>query len=61
MVAFGDFRSGAQIPLRERVATPSITRIAGGAHTQSRPVTAIGSHVQLDTRSPPQRLPRLRE
>ncbi|MQM01395.1 hypothetical protein Taro_034160 [Colocasia esculenta] len=35
------------------VATPSITRIAGGAHTRSRPVTAIGSHVQLDARSPP--------
>ncbi|MQM23621.1 hypothetical protein Taro_056688 [Colocasia esculenta] len=28
-------------------------RIAGGPHTRSRPVTAIGSHVQLDTRSPP--------
>ncbi|MQM07849.1 hypothetical protein Taro_040690, partial [Colocasia esculenta] len=35
------------------VATPSITRIAGGAHTRSRPVTAIGSRVQLDARSPP--------
>ncbi|MQM21896.1 hypothetical protein Taro_054943 [Colocasia esculenta] len=43
------------------VATPSITRIAGGAHTRSRPVTAIGSRVPLDARSPPQRLPRLRE
>ncbi|MQL82989.1 hypothetical protein Taro_015467, partial [Colocasia esculenta] len=43
-------------------ATPSITRIAGGAHMRSRPVTAIGSRVQLDARSPPQeRLPRLRE
>ncbi|MQL78202.1 hypothetical protein Taro_010643 [Colocasia esculenta] len=29
-------------------------RIAGGAHTRSRPVTAIGSRVQLDARSPPQ-------
>ncbi|MQL82266.1 hypothetical protein Taro_014735 [Colocasia esculenta] len=29
-------------------------RIAGGAHTQSRPVTAIGSRVQLAVRSPPQ-------
>ncbi|MQM22237.1 hypothetical protein Taro_055287 [Colocasia esculenta] len=36
------------------VATPSITRFAGGAHTRSRPVTAIGSRVQLDARSPPQ-------
>ncbi|MQL82981.1 hypothetical protein Taro_015478 [Colocasia esculenta] len=36
------------------VATPSITRIAGGAHTRSRPVAAIGSRVQLDARSPPQ-------
>ncbi|MQL81761.1 hypothetical protein Taro_014222 [Colocasia esculenta] len=54
MVAFGDFRSGAQIPLRESVATPSITRITGGAHTRSHPVTAIGSRVQLDARSPPQ-------
>ncbi|MQM23624.1 hypothetical protein Taro_056691 [Colocasia esculenta] len=54
MVAFGDFRSGAQTPLRECVATPSITRIAGGAHTRSRPVTAIGSRVQLDARFPPQ-------
>ncbi|MQL73669.1 hypothetical protein Taro_006033 [Colocasia esculenta] len=36
-------------------------RFAGGAHTQSRPVTAIGSRVQLDARSPPQRLPRLRD
>ncbi|MQM22640.1 hypothetical protein Taro_055694 [Colocasia esculenta] len=36
------------------VATPSITRIAGGAHTRSRPATAIGSRVQLDVRSPPQ-------
>ncbi|MQM22516.1 hypothetical protein Taro_055569 [Colocasia esculenta] len=36
------------------VATPSIMRIAGGAHTRSRPVTAIGSRVQLDARSPPQ-------
>ncbi|MQL89659.1 hypothetical protein Taro_022241 [Colocasia esculenta] len=35
-------------------ATPSITRIAGGAHTRSRPVTAIGSRVQLDARSAPQ-------
>ncbi|MQM14183.1 hypothetical protein Taro_047112, partial [Colocasia esculenta] len=43
------------------VATPSITRIGGGAHTRSRPVTAIGSRVQLDARSPPQRLPRLSE
>ncbi|MQL95071.1 hypothetical protein Taro_027751 [Colocasia esculenta] len=43
------------------LATPSITRIAGGAHTRSRPVTAIGSRVQLDARSPPQRLPRLCE
>ncbi|MQM15175.1 hypothetical protein Taro_048113, partial [Colocasia esculenta] len=61
MVAFGDFRSGAQIPLLERVATPSITRIAGGAHTRSHPVTVIESRVQLDARSPPQRLPRLHE
>ncbi|MQL79087.1 hypothetical protein Taro_011524 [Colocasia esculenta] len=37
------------------VATRSITRIAGGAHTRSCPVTAIGSRVQLDARSPPQR------
>ncbi|MQM15660.1 hypothetical protein Taro_048608 [Colocasia esculenta] len=29
-------------------------RIAGGAHTRSRPITAIGSRVQLDARSPPQ-------
>ncbi|MQM21521.1 hypothetical protein Taro_054563 [Colocasia esculenta] len=36
------------------VATPSITRIAGGAHMWSRPVTAIGSRVQLDARSVPQ-------
>ncbi|MQM20956.1 hypothetical protein Taro_053986 [Colocasia esculenta] len=36
-------------------------RIAGGAHTRSRPVTAIESRVQLDARSPPQRLPRLRD
>ncbi|MQL77316.1 hypothetical protein Taro_009729, partial [Colocasia esculenta] len=36
------------------VATPSITRIAGGAHMRSRPVTAIGSRVQLDVRSHPQ-------
>ncbi|MQM22482.1 hypothetical protein Taro_055534 [Colocasia esculenta] len=35
------------------VATPSITRIAGGAHTRSCPVTAIESRVQLDPRSPP--------
>ncbi|MQM23095.1 hypothetical protein Taro_056156, partial [Colocasia esculenta] len=31
------------------------------SHTQSRPVTAIRSRVQLDARSPPHRLPRLRE
>ncbi|MQM22979.1 hypothetical protein Taro_056039 [Colocasia esculenta] len=43
------------------VATPSISRIAGGAHKRSRPVTVIGSRVQLDARSPPQRLPRFRE
>ncbi|MQL87275.1 hypothetical protein Taro_019821, partial [Colocasia esculenta] len=36
------------------VATPSITRISGGAHKQSRPVTLIGSRVQLDARSAPQ-------
>ncbi|MQM22081.1 hypothetical protein Taro_055129 [Colocasia esculenta] len=36
------------------VATPSITRIAGGAHMRSRPVTAIGSRVQLDAISPPE-------
>ncbi|MQL78758.1 hypothetical protein Taro_011201 [Colocasia esculenta] len=36
------------------VATPSITRIAVGAHTRSHPVIAIGSRVQLDARSPPQ-------
>ncbi|MQL82667.1 hypothetical protein Taro_015150, partial [Colocasia esculenta] len=36
------------------LATPSITRIAGGAHTRSRLVTAIGIHVQLNARSPPQ-------
>ncbi|MQM23755.1 hypothetical protein Taro_056822 [Colocasia esculenta] len=36
------------------VVTPSITRIAGGSHTRSLPVTAIGSRVQLDARSPPQ-------
>ncbi|MQM23890.1 hypothetical protein Taro_056960 [Colocasia esculenta] len=35
------------------VATPSITRIAGGVHTRSSPVTAIKSRVQLDARSPP--------
>ncbi|MQL83524.1 hypothetical protein Taro_016015, partial [Colocasia esculenta] len=35
------------------VATPSITRITGGAHTRSHPVTTIGSLVQLDARSPP--------
>ncbi|MQM22574.1 hypothetical protein Taro_055628 [Colocasia esculenta] len=35
------------------VATPSITRITGRAHTRSRLVTAIGSRVQLDARSPP--------
>ncbi|MQM23035.1 hypothetical protein Taro_056096 [Colocasia esculenta] len=29
-------------------------RITGGAHTQSRPVTAIGRRAQLDVRSPPQ-------
>ncbi|MQM05343.1 hypothetical protein Taro_038155 [Colocasia esculenta] len=45
MVAFKDFRS---------VATPSISRITVGAHTRSRPVTVIGSRVQLDARSPPQ-------
>ncbi|MQL78233.1 hypothetical protein Taro_010623 [Colocasia esculenta] len=39
------------------VATPSIMRIAGGAHTQSRLVTAIGGRVQLDMRSPPQSPP----
>ncbi|MQL72889.1 hypothetical protein Taro_005261 [Colocasia esculenta] len=39
-------------PLRSN--TPSITRIAGGAHTRSRPITVIGSRVQLDVRSPPQ-------
>ncbi|MQM21847.1 hypothetical protein Taro_054892 [Colocasia esculenta] len=39
------------------VATPSISRTAGGAHTRSRPVTAIGSHVRLDARSPPQNFP----
>ncbi|MQL77043.1 hypothetical protein Taro_009450 [Colocasia esculenta] len=39
------------------VATPSITRIAGGAHTRSRPVTAIVSRVQLDARTPPQFIP----
>ncbi|MQL82995.1 hypothetical protein Taro_015475 [Colocasia esculenta] len=54
MVAFGDFLYGAQIPLRERVATPSVTRIAGEAQSRSRPVAAIGSRVQLDARSPPQ-------
>ncbi|MQM23209.1 hypothetical protein Taro_056272, partial [Colocasia esculenta] len=55
MVAFGNFRSDAQIPLREcGLATPSITRITGGPHTRSRPFTAIGSRVQLDARSPPQ-------
>ncbi|MQM12101.1 hypothetical protein Taro_045012 [Colocasia esculenta] len=36
------------------VATPSIVRITGGAHTVSRPVTVIGCRVQLDSRSPPQ-------
>ncbi|MQL84491.1 hypothetical protein Taro_016997, partial [Colocasia esculenta] len=35
------------------VVTPSITGIAGGAHTRSRPVTEIGSRVQLDSRSAP--------
>ncbi|MQM23118.1 hypothetical protein Taro_056180 [Colocasia esculenta] len=43
------------------VATPSIMRMAGRTHTRSRPVTAIGSRVQLNARSPPQRLHRLRE
>ncbi|MQM23712.1 hypothetical protein Taro_056778 [Colocasia esculenta] len=37
------------------LATPSITQIIGGAQTRSRTVTAIGSRVQLDARSPPQR------
>ncbi|MQM22571.1 hypothetical protein Taro_055625 [Colocasia esculenta] len=36
------------------LGTPSITRIAGGGHTRTRPVTAIGSRVQLDARSHPQ-------
>ncbi|MQL78321.1 hypothetical protein Taro_010761 [Colocasia esculenta] len=36
------------------VATPSITRITGGAHIRSRPFTVIGSRVQLVARSPPQ-------
>ncbi|MQL95380.1 hypothetical protein Taro_028047 [Colocasia esculenta] len=36
------------------VATPSITRITGGPHTRSCPVTAIGSRVQIEARSPPQ-------
>ncbi|MQL75854.1 hypothetical protein Taro_008242 [Colocasia esculenta] len=52
-------RTAREAPIQNRhidpvVATPSITRIAGGAHTRSRPVTAIGSRLQLDARSPPQ-------
>ncbi|MQM09345.1 hypothetical protein Taro_042217, partial [Colocasia esculenta] len=43
------------------VVTPSITRIADGAHTRIRPVTAIGSRVQLFARSRPERLPQLHE
>ncbi|MQL82526.1 hypothetical protein Taro_014994 [Colocasia esculenta] len=36
------------------VATPSITRIVGEAHTRTRPVTAIRNRIQLVARSPPQ-------
>ncbi|MQM23080.1 hypothetical protein Taro_056141 [Colocasia esculenta] len=50
MVAFGDFRSDS-LDYANRWRSP---------HTEP-PVTAIGSRVQLDARSPPQRLPRLRE
>ncbi|MQM15177.1 hypothetical protein Taro_048111 [Colocasia esculenta] len=58
MVASGDFWSGAQIPLRsDSLDYANRWR----CHTRSRPVIAIGSRVQLDARSPPQRLPRLRE
>ncbi|MQL92114.1 hypothetical protein Taro_024732 [Colocasia esculenta] len=48
-----------QTPLRSNghnfllVAPPSITRIAGGADTRSRPLTEIGSRVQLGSRSSP--------
>ncbi|MQM02245.1 hypothetical protein Taro_035015 [Colocasia esculenta] len=43
-----------RLEISSPVATPSIVRITGGSHTRSRPVTAIGCHVQLDSRSPPQ-------